>query len=79
MAWRTVVPSGDIVSSCPLPNPSFARSRQRPEHHLCADQNPDASYKETPGLVDEGGPRLPGGGNGQFDCETAELSPEEEK
>lgn len=79
MAWWTVVPSGDIVLSCLLPSPSFARSRQRPEHHLCADQNPDASCKETPGPVDEGGPRLPGSGSGQFDCETAELPPEEEK
>lgn len=64
MAWRTVAPSGDIVSSCPLPSPSFVRSRQRPEHHLCADQNPDASCKETPGPVDEGSPRLPSSGSG---------------
>ncbi len=64
MAWRTVALSGDIVSSCPLPSPSFVRSRQRLEHHLCADQNPDASCKETPGSVDEGSPRLPGSGSG---------------
>ena len=61
--WQTISEQGGPVSSCPLPVPSFYRSRQRQEHHLCADQNPDASSKEPPGPADEGCPRLPGGGS----------------
>lgn len=62
--WRTVSEMGTEIAAVPFPAPSFARSRQRQEHHPCADQNPDASCKEPPGPVDEGYPRLPGGGSG---------------
>lgn len=62
--WQTVSDTGSSVSAWPLPAPSFNRSRQSQEHHLCTDQNPDASCKEPPGPADEGAARLPGSGSG---------------
>ncbi len=69
-SWQTISDTGSVVSACPLPAPSFHRSRQRQEHHPCADQNPNASCKEPPGPADEGAPRLPGGGSGTDDTKS---------